>query len=93
MADYENFHNFQTNLEDNIELRRAITKLEDLLSKKHAENENLLKLYEDFKLLNDKTKKECKELHEKYINLYEDKKKVEKQHETETQKLKNVFFT
>jgi hypothetical protein len=83
--------NYQTNLEDTIELRKAVSKLEDLLTKKHLEYENLLNLYEDFKQLLEKSKKECKELNEKYITLYEDKKREERQHEMEIQKLKTVI--
>jgi hypothetical protein len=89
MNDFETY-NYQTSLEDAIELRKAVAKLEDLLMKKHIEYENLLKLYEDFKQFNEKTKKECKDMNEKYIALYEEKKRGEKQHEGEIQKLKTV---
>jgi hypothetical protein len=89
MNDYETY-NYQTNLEDTIELRKAMAKLEDLLTKKHTEYDNLVNLYEDFKGIHEKTKKECKDLNEKYIMLYEEKKRQEKGHETEIAKIKQV---
>jgi hypothetical protein len=89
MNEYETY-NYQTSLEDSIELRKAIAKLEDLLTKKHAEYENVVNLYEDFKQIHEKLKKDCKDLNEKYIMLYEEMKRQQKQHETEVQKIKSV---
>ena len=93
MADFENFQNFnnyQINLEDNIEMRKAIAKLEELLSKKQIEVQNLTKLHEDFKLLNDKNRKECQELSFKITQSYSEKSNLEKKYEAEIHKLKNV---
>lgn len=94
MADFENFQNFnnyQINLEDNIEMRKAIAKLEDLLSKKQMEVQNVTKLYEDFKLINDKNRKECHELSQKLTQLYSEKSNLEKKYESEIHKLKSVM--
>ena len=93
MADFENFQNFnnyQINLEDNIEMRKAIAKLEDLLSKKQTEVQNVTKLYEDFKLINDKNRKECQELSHKITQCYSEKSNLEKKYEAEIHKLKSV---
>ena len=79
------------NLEDNIELRKAIAKLEDIIQKKYNENDNLLKIYEDMKLLNEKIKKELFELNEKYLNLIDEKKKTDIIHKEEIEKLKEVI--
>lgn len=95
MADFENmqnFNNYQINLEDNIELRKAIAKLEDLLSKKHLEIENITKLYQDFKLINEKNRKEVQELSSKLSQAYSEKSNSEKKYEAEIQKLKNVVI-
>lgn len=94
MADFENFQNFnnyQINLEDNIEMRKAIAKLEDLLSKKQIEVQNVTKLYEDFKLINDKNRKECQDLSQKITQAYSEKSNLEKKYEAEIHKLKNVY--
>jgi uncharacterized membrane protein len=93
MTDYKNFQNFnnyQINLEDNIEMRKAIAKLEDLLSKKQTEVQNITKLYEDFKLINDKNRKECIELSHKIAQNYSEKSNLEKKYEAEIHKLKSV---
>jgi hypothetical protein len=91
MAEYENFQDYQTNLENNIELRKAMTKLEDLLAKKHAENENLFKMHQDFKILHEKMRKECGELNQKLIVSYGEKSMTEKKYEAEISRLKNVY--
>lgn len=94
MADYENFQNFnnyQINLEDNIEMRKAITKLGDLVSKKQIEIDNITKIYQDFKIINDKNRKECQELSQKLVQAYSEKSNTEKKYEAEIQKLKNVL--
>ena len=93
MVDFEhfqNFNNYQINLEDNIEMRKAIAKLEDLLSKKQIEVQNVTRLYEDFKLINDKNRKECQELSHKISQAYSEKSNLEKKYEAEIHKLKSV---
>ena len=85
-------NSFQLNIEDNIELRKAIVRLEDIISKKHTEYENLLSLYEDMKQINEKTKKECLTINEKYMELFEDKRKIEKYYESEVNKLRSVIY-
>jgi len=93
MADYENhrnFNNYQINLEDNIEMRKALTLLGDLVAKKQIENDNITKLYQDFKIINEKNRKECHELGQKLIEAHSEKSKIEKNYEAEVQKLKNV---
>lgn len=91
MADYESLDNYQSELESNIELRERILKLEDLLLKKHTENDALIKMHEDFKLLHERTRKECLELNQKLIQAYEKKNLQEKKYEGEIQKLKSYF--
>ncbi len=95
MADYENFqnfHNYQINLEDNIEMRKAITKLGDLVAKKQIEIDNITKIYQDFKIINDKNRKECQELSQKLAQSYSEKSNTEKKYEAEILKIKNVFI-
>jgi hypothetical protein len=89
MNDFETY-NYQTSLEDTIELRKAVAKLEDLLMKKHTEYDNVLRIYDDLKQVHEKVKKECKDLNEKYIMQYDELKKQEKHHEADIQKLKSV---
>ena len=86
----DNFYNCQINLENNIELQKAIAKLEDLLSKKHTENENLIKMHNDFKELHEKIRKECGELSSKLISLHNEKNSQEKKYQSEIGKLRSV---
>jgi hypothetical protein len=90
MNEFETY-NYQAHLEEAIELRKAIAKLEDLLTKKHIENENLKQIYEDFKIIHERVKKENKDLNEKTIILFEDKKSEQKAFEAEIKKLKSVI--
>jgi hypothetical protein len=86
----DNFYNHQINLENNIELQKAIAKLEDLLTRKHLENENLINMHNDFKELHEKMRKECAELNSKLIAVYNEKNMQEKKFHGEIEKLKNV---
>jgi len=86
----DNFYNYQINLENNIELQKAIAKLEDLLSKKHLENENLMRMHNEFKELHEKMRKECSDLNSKLIGVYSEKNLIEKKYQGEIDKLKNV---
>jgi hypothetical protein len=88
MNDNSDYH---ITLEDNIELRKAVAKLEDGLTKKHHEYESLHRIYESLKELNEKTKKDCRDLNEKYLSIYEDKRRSEKQQELEILNMKNVL--
>jgi len=95
MADYENFQNFnnyQINLEDNIEMRKAITKLGNMIEKKQLEIDNLSQLYQDSKIIHEKNRKECQELSHKLIQAHSEKCNIEKKFEAEIQKIKNVDF-
>ena len=86
----ENYYNYQINLENNIELQKAIAKLEDLLAKKHIENENLIQMHNDFKELHEKLRKECSDLNKKLLTEYNEKSTREKKYQAESEKLKNV---
>ena len=86
----ETYSNYQINLENNIELHKAIAKLEDLLAKKHIENENLIQMHNDFKELHEKLRKECTDLSKKLLIEYNEKSIREKKSQIESEKLKNV---
>ena len=88
--DNDTYYNYQINLENNIELQKAIAKLEDLLAKKHIENENLIQMHNDFKELHEKIRKECTDLNKKLLTEYNEKNMREKKYQAETEKLKNV---
>jgi hypothetical protein len=90
MNDNSDYH---ITLEDNLELRKAVAKLEDALMKKHHEYENMQKIYEGLKELNEKTRKECRDINDKYLLIYEERRRSEKQHEMEKLSLKNVSIT
>jgi uncharacterized membrane protein len=95
MADYQNFqsfNNYQIDLEDNIEMRKAITKLGDLVARKQIEIDNITKIYQDFKIINEKNRKECQELSHKLAQCYSERSNTEKKHDAEMQKIKNVFL-
>lgn len=90
MDDHNNFHAYQLNLEDNIELRKLVAKLEDLLEKKQFEIDNLMKLHNDLKIMHEKTRKECGDLNQKLIQTFQEKSNNEKRYEAEIQRLRSV---
>ena len=86
----ENF-NFQNNLDENIELKKCVAKLEELYSKEKKEKDEIHKIYESFKQLNEKTRKECSDLNQKLIFSYQAKSQLEEKYEGEIAKHKLVF--
>jgi chromosome segregation ATPase len=86
-----NYESYLNNLEDNIELRKAIAKLEDILNKKHSENEILIQIQQDLKTVNEKMRKECSDLNHKLVQLLNQKKNQEKKHDSEINKLRSYF--
>jgi len=85
----ENF-NFQNNLDENIELKKCVAKLEELYSKEKKEKEEIQKIYENFKILNEKTRRECSDLNQKLIFSYQAKSQLEEKYESEISKNKQV---
>lgn len=76
-------------LEENIEYKRIISKLENLLSKERSEKNSLQKIHEDFKIMNEQTRKEYHELEKKYLTLSIEISQLEKKHDQEILKYKN----
>jgi hypothetical protein len=56
---------FKSLLDENIELRKALAKLEELFKREKQEREEIQRLYENVKILNEKTKNECLDLNQK----------------------------
>lgn len=90
MNDIDNLEYFDEHLEDNIELRKAVTKLEDLLTEERTEKENIKRIHENFKTLHDKVRKECMDLNQKLIETLTEKCQLEKKYESDFEKIKNV---
>jgi hypothetical protein len=86
----DNYADYQINIEENVELRKAIAQLEDIIVKKNAENDNLMTLYDGMKRLNEKTIKENLELNEKLMQTFDEKKRIEKLYEVEIKNLNQV---
>lgn len=91
IQDYEDLQSYQNNLENTIELREKLIKFEDLLYKKHEENNMLIKIHEDFKVLHEKTRRECLDLNQKLVQAYERKNLSDKKYEADIAKMKNNF--
>jgi len=90
MDSNENF-NFQNNLDENIELKKCVAKLEEHFSKEKKEKEEIQKIYESLKLLNEKTRKECSDINQKLIFSFQAKSQLEEKYESELAKQKSVF--
>ena len=82
---------YQQYLEENIELKKIISKLETSLSNHINEKNSLIKIYEDFKLIHEKTKKELNELVQKNLSQTNEKITMEKKFELELQRQKQNF--
>ena len=82
---------YQQYLEENIELKKIVSKLENLLTKERSEKTALQKVHEDFKQIHEKTRKELQELNTKLLNSFNEKMTLEKRFEMELQKQKSYF--
>jgi len=85
-------YNFQNNLDENIELKKCVAKLEELYSKEKREKDEIQKIYENFKFLNEKTRRECSDLNQKLAFSYQAKTQLEEKYEGEIAKYKSVYI-
>ena len=87
----ENFgQSYHDNLDENIQLSKAIAKLEEMVSKEKTEKELIKKIYENLKVDHEKRRKECNDLNEKFIQAITLKKQSEDKYENELSRLKEV---
>ena len=89
-SDSEKF-SYQTLLEENVEYKKIITKLENLLTKERSEKLSLQKIHEEFKNLHEKTRKELLDMNNKLVNIYNEKSTLEKKNEQDLLRQKNYF--
>ena len=73
--------NIEEGINDLIEYKRLILKLEDELNKKSTEISMLKKHYSDLKSLFDDIQVECDELNKKFLSKNSEIKKLEKKYE------------
>jgi chromosome segregation ATPase len=77
------------NYDEILEYKKYISKLENLAKNQEHKIESLTKLYDDLKELNKRTQKECTELNNKLIALYDEKTNLEKKYQNELEKQKS----
>lgn len=82
---------YQELLEENVELRKAVSKLQNVLTKEHSEKETLKKIHSEFKEIHERTRKELHELNTKLLNSYAEKSTLEKRLDQELAKQKSLF--
>lgn len=90
-SNVEKAYSYQQYLEENIELKKIISKLENFLSKERSEKISLQKIHEDFKLIHDKTRKELSDLNMKLTQHYNERLTQERKFEQELQRQKTFF--
>ena len=74
-----------------IELKRLVKKLEEELSIKNSENIILAKENNDIKILSEELQNECNELNKKLSNKNSEIKKLEKKYKEEKDNIINNF--
>jgi chromosome segregation ATPase len=77
------------NYDEILEYKKYISKLENLVKNQEYKISSITKLYEDLKELNERTQKECSDLNNKLITLYNEKNNLNKQHQTELDEMKS----
>ena len=83
--------NIEEGINDLIEYKRLILKLEDELNKKSTEISMLKKHYSDLKSLFDDIQVECDELNKKFLSKNSEIKKLEKKYEEEIKNIRQNF--
>ena len=78
-------------INDLIQYKRLVYKLEDELNKKNSENLLLVKLNENLKSLCNSMQNECQELNSKLLNQYSEMKKLNRDHQEEIKNI-NINF-
>lgn len=75
-------------LEENANLKKALATSKSVIERAANDYETLKQIHEEYKLQQDRIKKENEELHSKMIMLINDKKELENQFDTTFRNLK-----
>lgn len=86
-----NIFSYEQFLTENVELKKILSKVENLLTNERSEKISIQKIHEEFKSIHEKTKKELHDLSNKYINLNNEKLTLEKRFELELIRQKGIF--
>ena len=84
-------NNFNNQIENFEEYRKALNNLKIDLEKKEYELSTINRLYQDLKKLNEKLRQECENLNEKNITLINDKTNLETKYEKEIETLESKY--
>ena len=81
--------NYEALIDENAELRKALTSTRELLERYKSDNEALLAMQEDLKLHHERSKKECQEAQAKCAEAVKSLKETQNYYELYVQKLKS----
>lgn len=81
---------YQLNLNDLLEYKKLVLKMEDEMEKKENKLENIMKVYQDLKSIHEKTRMECGELNQKLIKSYDERNAMERKYKVEISKIESV---
>ncbi len=90
-SNFEKVQSYQAFLDENIELKKIINKLENQLKRENSEKLSLQRLHEDFKILHEKTRKELSDINNRLIATINEKNIQERRFENEIDKLKTFY--
>lgn len=81
---------YQLNLNDLLEYKKLVAKMEDEMEQKENKLESIMKVYQDLKSIHEKTRMECGELNQKMIKSYDEKSAIERKYKAEISKIESV---
>lgn len=90
-SNLEKVHSYQKYLEENINLTKLVGKLETMINRERAEKNQLQSIYEDFKLIHEKTRKELQDMNIKLSNSINEKLTLERRYKQEFERQKEMF--
>lgn len=86
----ENF-SYQETLDQLLEYRKLVARLEDEVTKKENEKQSIIQVYQDMKFLYEKSRTECNDLNIRLKTIIEEKEKMESKYKAENSRLQGYF--
>lgn len=82
---------YQETLDQLLEYRKLVARMEDEVTKKENEKQSIIQVYQDMKVLYEKSRIECNDLNIKLKTIIEEKQNMENKYKSENSRLQDYF--
>lgn len=82
---------YQETLDQLLEYRKLVARMEDEVTKKENEKQSIIQVYQDMKVLYEKSRIECNDLNIRLKTIIEEKQNMENKYKSENSRLQGYF--